>query len=106
MDCFDALQRTPRALKRAITFGEPGTFLHGPVILFDHIVKYLHWRKRTRAGSIPSAVSASTAEGYAGFLSTLMTPRHRITRGFYSFNKEAFGCGGITLRRQRGAEPI
>ena len=38
MDCFDALQRSPCALKRAVAFGEPGAFLHGSVILLDHIV--------------------------------------------------------------------
>jgi hypothetical protein len=33
MDCFDALQRAPRTLKRAIAFGEPHPFLHDSVIL-------------------------------------------------------------------------
>jgi hypothetical protein len=38
MDCFDALQRSPGALKRAIAFGEPGAFLHRSVILLNDIV--------------------------------------------------------------------
>jgi hypothetical protein len=37
MDCFDALQRAPRTLKRAVAFGQPSVFLHGSVILLNHV---------------------------------------------------------------------
>ena len=39
VDCFDALQRTPRTLKRAIAFGEPHPFLYDSGI--DHIIQVL-----------------------------------------------------------------
>jgi hypothetical protein len=38
MDCFDALQRAPRTLKRAIAFGEPHQFLHDSVILLNGLI--------------------------------------------------------------------
>lgn len=47
MDCFDALQRAPRTLKRAVAFGQPSVFLHGSVILLNHVGLILAWRKPT-----------------------------------------------------------
>src|SRR5215471_13619434 len=41
MDCFDALQGAPRALKRTIALGEPDSFLHQAMILLDHIIQVL-----------------------------------------------------------------
>jgi hypothetical protein len=38
---FDSLYRPPRALKGALAFGQPDSFLHGAVILFDHIIEIL-----------------------------------------------------------------
>lgn len=38
---FDSSYRPLRALKRAITFGQPHSFLHSPVVLFDYIVEIL-----------------------------------------------------------------
>src|SRR6516164_1433047 len=37
------------------------------------LLRYLHWRRRTRRGSVPSSFRACTAGGKAGCLSTLMT---------------------------------
>jgi hypothetical protein len=37
------------------------------------LLRYLHWRRRTRRGKTPSVFSFSTAAGKAGFWSTLMT---------------------------------
>jgi hypothetical protein len=36
------------------------------------LLRYLHWRRRTRRGKTPSVFSFSTAAGKAGFWSTLM----------------------------------
>jgi hypothetical protein len=37
------------------------------------LLRYLHCRKRTRRGNVPSPFNVSAAAGKAGFLSTLMT---------------------------------
>ena len=57
-------------------------------------LRYLHWRKATRSGMMPSAFSASTAAGYAGFLSTF------ITRGM------GLPDASIALRRKRLAAAV
>jgi hypothetical protein len=36
---FRFLQRPPSALKRAVAFGQPNSFLHGPMVLFDYVVE-------------------------------------------------------------------
>jgi hypothetical protein len=41
VDCFNALQGSPRALKRAIALGQPDSRLHDSVILLDHIIQVL-----------------------------------------------------------------
>src|SRR4051812_15492935 len=38
VDCFDALQGPPRALKRAVAFGQPHTFFHTTMVLLHHII--------------------------------------------------------------------
>src|SRR4051812_30724995 len=58
------------------------------------LFRYLHWRRRARRGSAPSAFSASIAAGYARFLSTL------TTRGV------GFSCAANTLRKNSLAASV
>jgi hypothetical protein len=37
--CLDTLQRPPRTLKRPIALGQPYSFLHRPMVLFNHVIK-------------------------------------------------------------------
>ena len=67
---FDPLQRPPRALKRAVSFGEPHTLLHSSVILLNGLItndKFcfirrsplkLEWTRRRRAATDPAAIAA------------------------------------------------
>jgi hypothetical protein len=86
---LDTLQRPPRTSKRSVALGQPNSLFDRPVVLFNHVIEILALRKATRRGMVPSAFSASTAAGYAGFLSTL------ITRGI------GFPDASIALRRKR-----
>ena len=38
---FDTLQCPPRALKRTIALGEPGSFLHVSMVLLDYVIQIL-----------------------------------------------------------------
>ena len=37
--CFDSLQSPPGTLERTVALGQPNSFLHCPVVLFDYIVE-------------------------------------------------------------------
>jgi hypothetical protein len=50
---------------------------------------------------MPSAFSASTAGGKAGFMSTLMTRGTGLPWGAQSPAEEAFGCGRVALRGEQ-----
>src|SRR5258708_22761472 len=68
---LDALQRPPRTLKGSIALGQPNSLLNRPVVLFNHVLRDLHWRKTTRPGSVPPAFSPSTPARHPRLLSTL-----------------------------------
>src|SRR5690349_8477152 len=62
VDGFDTLQCSPRALKRTITLGEPGSFLHISMVLLDHVIQILalselNATRQTQAGRRPSSSS-------------------------------------------------
>ena len=53
---FDSLQGSPRGLKGAVAFRQPDSFLHGAMVLFDHIVEILACavkRRWSTAGKVP-----------------------------------------------------
>src|ERR1017187_8588021 len=59
----------------------------------------MHWRKTTRRGIVPSAFSASTADGYAGFLSRLIASGIGCSRCLYR------GSGSVAQAAQSAATP-
>jgi hypothetical protein len=64
VDCCDALQGPPRALKRAVALGEPDSLLHDSLILLDHIIQFAlakanSTRHRTLRRAWPSAETRS-----------------------------------------------
>ncbi len=38
---FNAVEGSPRTVKRVVALGQPSTLFHGPVVLFDHVVEKL-----------------------------------------------------------------
>src|SRR5258708_17730565 len=54
----------------------------------------------------PSAFSASTAAGYAGFLSTFITRGIGLPDASIALRKKAFGCGGIAFGREEKVDRL
>ena len=101
MDCFDALQRAPRTLKRAIAFGEPHAFLHDSVILLDHIIQVPALAQANATRQRSPGFQCLDGCRIGGVLVNIHDPWHRIARCFYGLNQEALGCRRIPFRRQQ-----
>jgi hypothetical protein len=85
---FDPLQCPPRTPERAVAFRQLGPFLYRAMILFHHIVEVLALTQPDATGRTPFPFRACTADGKAGFLSTLMTRATGLPGQFRALRKK------------------
>jgi hypothetical protein len=98
--CLNALQGSPRALKRSVALGEPGSFLYVSVVLLNHIIQI------RIAGSEHDAADCRRLSGLQRWRVRripvdIHDSRHHTAGCLHRPDQKTFGCGGVPPRHQQ-----
>ena len=101
MHRFNSLQRSPSGCKRAVAFGQPGSFLYRAMVLFDDVVEILALAQTHSPRKAAFRLQRINGSRIGPILVHIDHTGHRITGATQSLAKETFRCRSVPLGRQQ-----
>jgi hypothetical protein len=101
VNCFDALQCSPCAPKRTLARGEPGSFLHVSMVLFDHIIKILPLPELNAAQQTGIGFQGLHGRRVRRVFVDIHDPRLCTPGRLRGLYQKAFGRGSVPPRQQQ-----